>query len=554
MIGAVVIGSEEWGFQRGTIPKLDDTLRKLPKEAVARRCVAILNALAADRPDGFATVNRLLAQTLPEPEKSQLLLLLHKSKDSVFFEPLQQLVLLRRALAVCPADSGVAAESDQGVRLYVEASRLATDVIPSPDFDENAKKTEQWLNVASGMMTRMWITHPVHPTLWISRAIEIFEKLPESQPQLAAPAQRLKDALADGVGVPYSEATTLIRFLSLWSLRLKVDDVFRHPGAATFDPIQWREKLTIPANQIERFLDRRSRRLDDALDDALPGGMTGIIPFRDRPLLRFSDGTIAPIYPELLIEKLTPLMFWWSTTPAEQQRHWRTDWGLLAEAYASVVLDRIAKHTGCVFMPDVRQESEWQVDGILWSPDRRLALIEVSVGALRDAESAGGDDYLLKQGLHRIFVESSNKRGAPKSEGVQQLGRDVALLSEGKLQPFGIPDPVRVHPLLVVYERHVQTPGVWYYLDDEFTNSLPTNPAWPVAPLAVLTIEELESIEALAEAGKLRGNPPGILKLLRMWEASSRKKEAWWAFMERDFSNPPDNQRLRSLSDEWVKG
>ncbi len=547
----VVIGSDALGLPPGTVAELDDVLRKLAKEDVARRCVSLLNALAADRTESFGRVNKTLIGALPEPDRTMILSALRD--DTLFFEPLQQLVLLRRALVVCPSASDVSMQTDDGIRLYVRASRLATDAIPKPEEVSNGNRAGDWLSVAAGLMTRMWITHPVHPTRWIGRSIEMFERLPELRPELSPAADRLKEALASGLGVSFPIATTLIRFLSLWAIRLKVEEVFSNPNAAVFDPKTWMDKLNIPAADIAQFLDRTTLGIDDKLDNELPGGAIGIIPFRDRPLIRFSDGFVAPIYPELLIEKLTPLMFWWSSSPgAKQQHHWRADWGVLAEAYVALVLDRIAKKTDCTFVADIKKDEEWQIDGALWSGDDRVCLFEVSAGGMKDAASAAGDAGLLKEGLRWTFVESTG-RGKPKAEGVQQLGRDVRLLAEGVLRDYGVPLPSRVHPVLVTFDRRLQTPGVWFYLDDELTAVLPRDRPWDISPLAVMTIEDLEAIESLAEAGKLGGSPPGILKPLRLWEATHGKREAWWSCFAENWPKPPDNQRLKRTGEKWME-
>jgi hypothetical protein len=552
MIVQTVIDSAELGQTVGKVGDLDAALTRLPKEPVARRCVAILHALAADLRRAFSTVNSRLVIGLPDPERTRLLKAL-ENKGSVFFEPFQQLVLLRRALAVCPTEGDVALESDEGIRLYVAASRIATDVIRAPGIAKGDRKTDDWLKVAAGFMTRLWITHPVDPVLWIGRSIAIFEDLPKSRAELDAPAQRLKDALAAGLGVSYTVAMTLIRFLSLWSLRARPEQLAANPQIVGFDPRHWIESLKIPADEIQRFLDRTSRGLDDPLDDNLPGGQIGFIPLRDRPLLRFNDGTIAPVYPELLIEKMTPLVFWWTTTPGEEQKHhWAADWGVLAEAYALSVLERIAKRTACTFVPDLKQEGEWQVDGAIWSPDNRLVLVEVSAGALRDAEAIGGDAALLKSGLHRIYVESLRK-GRPKAEAVKQLARDVQLLIDRDLQKLGVPEPTRVYSLLVVFDRRLQAPGAWLYLDDELAAAFPKPTRWPISALAVITIEELESIEAMADAGKLAGEPPGILKALRLWEATSPRAQAWWHHMNRYWPDRPVNARIKKTGDDWAE-
>ncbi len=400
-------------------------------------------------------------------------------------------------------------------------------------------------------MNRFWITHPVNPYYSIARFIEMFETLPRVRPDVADAVDRLKDNLARSLDMTWDEATTLVRVLAIWPLRLKLEDVIARPSVVTFQPQSLANELTISSRAIDAFLARTARGLDDPFDDDLPGGATSLIPFRDRPLLRFNDETIAPIYPELLLDKLTPSIFWWSTEPAvKQRRHWRADWGKVAEAYAAVVLERIASATDCAFHTDVDQPGAWQVDAALWSRDNRVALFEITAGGLSDAASASADPEHLREGLHRMCVQSENA-GKRKAEGVLQLARDVRLLQEGQLQEKGLPDPIRVHPVLLTFDRRFQTPGLWLYLDDELTKAVPRELPWPLAPLAVLTIEELEIVEALAVAGQLGGEPPGLLKMLRLWEARSRKVEAWWVLLKGLWPSIPANTRLEAAYDKW---
>jgi hypothetical protein len=546
----VVMESPMLGLSRGSLTTLDGALKRLSKEAAARWCVALLNALAADRRQNFRNVNRLYASTLPSDLSNRLERVLRPG-DALFLEPLQQLVVLRRALAVCPKDGDVELVSDEGSRCYFDACRSAADIIPSPPFRKDINGTAACLRIAAGTMNRFWISHPVNPLYSIGRSVELFETQ-RSDAAVNEAVERLKAGLERGLNLPWTEATTLIRILAVAQLQFKLQDIIARPASVSFTPETLAAQLTISPELIARFLTRAARELDDPLDDSLPGGTTGLIPFRDRPLLRFADGSFAPIYPELLLEKLTPSMFWWSTEPGQRQRHhWKADWGKVAESYATMVLERIAASTGCTFRGDIGEPGRWQLDGAMWSPDRRTAVFEVTAGGLTDAAAASADPEQLRQGLHRLCVDSGT-RDKPRAEGVLQLARDVRLFVGGKLQEKGLPNPTRVHPVLLTFDRRFQAPGSWLYLDDELTKALPDSVQWPIAPLAVLTIEELEGVEALALAGRLKGEPPGLLKMLRMWEARSRKVEAWWAFLSRDWPTTPENERLEAAATRWL--
>jgi len=171
-----------------------------------------------------------------------------------------------------------------------------------------------------------------------------------------------------------------------------------------------------------------------------------------------------------------------------------------------------------------------------------VALFEVSTASLTDAAAFSGDVEVLRAALRTAFVQSERPGKPPENEAVLQLNRDIGLLRDGVLQKVLHLDKVeRVYPVLLGFERRLQTPGLWFYLDHELQSALPKENPWEVAPLAVLTIEDLEAVESLALAGKLKPSPPGILKLLRLWEASSRLLEAWWLSVHRDYPDVPDN-------------
>ena len=273
---------------------------------------------------------------------------------------------------------------------------------------------------------------------------------------------------------------------------------------------------------------------------------------RDRPLLQFQNGHIACVYPELIVEKITPAIFWWTTAPdKKQETHWKVEWGYVAEAYATFVLEQIAKATGCQFAADVKGEN-WQIDAVMWN-EHMVALFEVSTATLTDAVAMSGDMETVRAALRKAFIESERPGKPPEHEAVFQLKRDVTLLRDGVLQKvLPLAEIERVYPVLISFDRRLQTPGLWFYLDYELHQALPNDLPWPVAPLAALTIEDLEGVESLAMTGKLKGSPPGLLKLLRLWEAASRRREAWWLSVKTDYTDIPDNPRLKATGDEWI--
>jgi hypothetical protein len=83
---STTIDSNVLGLPKRSLEALDSVLGTLPKEQVAQGCVAILNALAANRTEGFRSVNMLYADSLPSEEKQALHKALEKP-DAAFLEP-----------------------------------------------------------------------------------------------------------------------------------------------------------------------------------------------------------------------------------------------------------------------------------------------------------------------------------------------------------------------------------------------------------------------------------------------------------------------------------
>src|SRR5262249_2007782 len=142
-------------------------------------------------------------------------------------------------------------------------------------------------------------------------------------------------------GLTFTETSRLVRFLSVWSIRLKPSDVFRDPSILRLRPDTFLQQTTFAADTLQRFLDRTAIDVSDGLTD--DGGSVSPLVFRDRPLLCFSDGSVAPVFPPFLLEKLTHDIFWWlKPLNADQQQQWQHHWGYIAESYALRILSRCA--------------------------------------------------------------------------------------------------------------------------------------------------------------------------------------------------------------------
>ena len=277
-----------------------------------------------------------------------------------------------------------------------------------------------------------------------------------------------------------------------------------------------------------------------------------MLPFRDKPFLRFRDDTVAPVMRELVLEKLTSDVFWWLKQPdVPQDMLWQQDWGYLTEGYLLWILGRIAAEHGSGFKSRIQWEGG-EVDAAMWFKGH-VALFEITSSSLSEAAGNMGDWEVLRSGLHRAFVESRRPGKPPNREAILQLAADIKALEGGHLRSdIPVDQVTRVYPVLLCVDRRARTPGVWPYLDSELRKAIP-DVKLPVAAVAPLGMEDLESLDELLRDrhGEFNKTPRGLLKVLRKWDVGRSVAGAWWQFEEVEFGNVPLNSYLVEAAAQW---
>lgn len=555
----VVITSQELGLPAGSLDALDAEVQRLSREQLVLRVVSVLTGLAADKSGRGRNVSLSLAGALGESHVVSKTL---RDPTSLFIEPLQQLVLLRRSLTVSSTEE-IDVWSDQGIESYVTASRYASDLIWTGGDPENAQSdAEASLQVVSNLLLRASLVEPPEITNWIARMRLMLTELPKSEPRAQVWAQRLRERIEYAFGLTFEEVAKFVGMMGLWSLRFtQLDQVFSPNVGVALNPDSWLSQTTLDKERLSKFFDRTALPTNVSLSDLTLGGPTSILPFRDRPFVRFADGNIAPVLPALVIEKVTYDLFWWSGTPDQKQaRPWQRDWGDLVEAYVVQLLAWIADQTGCHFRADVRWDTK-QVDAAMWFKGH-VALFEISAAMLTDAAAHGGDAQQLGAGLTQILVRSKSAGGTTKDEAIAQVVRDAKALLGGKLQAEIPLDAVtRVYPVVIAIDRRVRTPPLRFWFDAAFeTETSGFADRNRLAPLAVWGLEDLETIEQLVRNGDpcLKGTPRGILRLLRNWELlrdklpkTGKRAAAWKHFVGHQIPAPAINERLKVEADRW---
>ena len=556
----VLIGSAELALPAGSLAELDAEVSTLAHEPFVLRVASVLAGLAADRSAGYRNVSLSFAKVLGSSHPISKAL--NADAESLFLEPLQQLVLLRRALTA-PANGAVEVWSDKGVASYLNACRYAADIIPTTVDPGTAKtEAEASVQVAANFLLRASLAEPPQVTNWIARMRLMLNELPKANTEVKECVQRLRDRIEFAFGLTFEEVATFVGLLSLWSMRFtKLEDVFSPKAGIALNPDSWHSQTTIDKEHLVKFFDRTALSSSASLSDAAVGGPTSILPFRDRPFIRFADGNIAPVHPALVLEKVTYDLFWWSGTLDKKQEHpWQRDWGELVEAYVVQVLAWIAAQTGCGFKADVRWDTK-QIDAVMWFKGH-VALFEISAAMLTDVAAHSGEHERLAAGLAQILVRSKNADGKVKDEAIAQVVRDAKALLSGELGEEVSVEPItRVYPVVIAIDRRVRTPPLRYWFDEAFESELGTYADRArIAPLAVWGLEDLEAIEQLVRNAdpSLKGTPRGVLRLLRTWELvrnklpkTGKRAAAWKHFIGHEVLAPAVNERLKAEADKW---
>jgi hypothetical protein len=539
--------SSELALPAGTREALDACLVQLPRESVILQAVGLLNALSADRQARYRTVNgRYVKAARNAKIEVGALQVSLQDPDDVFLEPFQQLTLLRRAFAVCKESGSTPLHSTAGMQLYFDASRYASDVtrvVAGAAAVDGSLQT--WLEIATGMMPRLWLGQVPNANDWLARTVLMLEE--PTEPSIAARAEKLKKRFEEAVGLSQQDVSVLTLFLSYWAGVRTVDEIYDDPDVIRLDPDTWLRKTDIPSASLDTFFGRTARSWNEVLDDKDCGGPLSHLPFRDRPFIRFSNGSVAAVCADLVMEKLTGDLFWWLKAPDVPQREmWQADWGYLVEDYALRALSRIALGSGCNLQSRIPLPSG-EIDAAIRHKGH-VALVEITSSPIPDAAVHSGAFDELKKGLKHAFVERPQAGKPPYKEAVAQLARDIHALFAGEVPGLAsASDLLRVYPVVIALDKKIRTPGVWRYLDAELRAALSADQQVKVAALAVLALEDLEEVDqAVRErAGAIRGTPPGFLRLLRRWDIDRGPvAPSWWQYVDLCYPTFRRNQIL----------
>lgn len=561
-----VITSGDLGWPRGTPERLRELVATLPKELTVLKALHFAAALGVDKDNSYRTVDERLLRGAPD----ELLRRLDTVKRAnpgqlfVFFEPWQQLLLAEHAVRYGgTAATLVRLETAEGHALFLEACRIINDLSMPPAPPLTGEPIADALIVAANVIPRLWLMNPPNINNAIARLLIFLDELPRRHPEHTDAAAALRARFMEDLGVSFEDAVALNAFMGYWSIAPTVDAVLAGPNAVRIDPEIWLRETTIPRATFETLLARIAQPVEALCPEAPAGaGNPWFDPlsFRDRPLVRFPDGTLIVTMPEFLMEKASFEIFWWLTGGpggAAQRRAWQQAFGRLCESYVLDRLVELASPDGQEMLPNVRWNGG-ELDALLWHGDR-LAVVEVSSGFIPNAPKMSGDHIRLREALRNRYVEHVDTRGETTAEAVAQLARDIRWLIErrraGDLHGVPLRGIETIHPVVIAADRTVRTQGVWRYLDSELRTRLPEGLPWQVAPLAVLGLEDLEWIEQASRDRhpRLQQSLPPFLQVLRWWEFDVNRNRTFWQLLVDWLGEGQPNARLAYVSRAWLE-
>jgi len=255
----VTIDSAQLGLEPGGLAELDACVSQFPREQIILRTIAVLHAMAADRYRGSQALNETLARAASGDIQRRLTIALQQENSS-FLEPLQQLLVLRRAMTVCTETGTLDLTSDAPMRAYLDACRFAAD-ITSTQMTDTAIRVEQWIQIAANFSPRLWLTNPVNPNHWIARMRLMLDRLPEAIAALRPYADALKQRFPEAIGLSYVDVSTLVAFMGYWTMGLDPGQIFQDYNRVRLDPSTWLSQTDIPLERLMALLSKDRARL-----------------------------------------------------------------------------------------------------------------------------------------------------------------------------------------------------------------------------------------------------------------------------------------------------
>lgn len=259
---------------------------------------------------------------------------------------------------------------------------------------------------------------------------------------------------------------------------------------------------------LQKFMDLLSQTPNELFSNATPGipiesdRFFATHSFRNKPLIRFSNGTFAIIDPVAFMESFLTGTIFRLFDPGNESdaKRFIAYFGDAFEEYCASILKDIfpsipglADRTKFNVKLTGSSGEKAEIDGLIYYEDT-LIVIESKTGFIPDVSRSLGKNFL--EVVRKKFVEG---------KGIDQLHRNIKIILEnivmGSKLFTGI---IKIIPILLTYHSELGAPLINKWFSEEFTKKLASDTLkgfwmqkgdYRVSNPVVMTLDDLEGLE-----------------------------------------------------------
>ena len=548
----LTLGAAELLNAKATEADVAESLAPLPRDAVIRYAVRIINSMALDR---RLSEERDLVELLPASARLRLTQYERQTVVRVY-HPFQQLVLIHAASRFCSDQGDRSLSIEQMMRRWALCSLQINDLLMRAEIPTRIGRAEKALFVFAEEAARWELMNPSPPNQAIARLRAlVVSDIPQRGSTEHAAAARIRERFVGRLNIDFDLAFNLTAFLVYW-WRVQARGTPSNPDASTIAVNEWLVGSNISIEQQQMFLSRLSMtaaEITHAFSSFQGKWYHELVPFRRRPILKIDESHFAFLCPQFAVEKGGIDLLWLTTDEPGAPRQggfFTDDFGLLYDRYVRTILESLGDRLGGKYYPDVlwSDDDAGQIDGLIHS-HHTLFVIECKASLLSQRLLSSGTCEEVREDLERKFVQSDRPR-----KGIGQLLAALRWLhlqrtARKPVRGIDLTKITNVIPMLVVADRSLRFPVAALWLNHrmfELKAKLDIRTPGRLERLIVCGTDDLEALEHIAITGG-----ESLVTVLRRYITRGRDGEALWQHYTAPKAPHP---RLDKILDDWLAG
>ena len=521
-----------WGMLYGedvSESEFIDYIRQLPLDQVLWRLIALLQFCDISEPPAYRELDGRIRQLLPSVRAGRIAGQLSQGPPWIFFSRWQLLLAIKLVCTFACRDTGQAQMTDnQLLKLLL----MTNDFYPS---GESAIETTENLveDIKSTTLQGYSLIQGEHPESLIGRYAELFDRFAASENQSTFNTWvDIRQVLAEDLGIRLDAFKAVL--FALYSSTVPEGDEATLLQLGHLNPDTYFADTQLSQEELNRTLQLVTTSPDEVREQHLSrysdsiGNPVDLGVLLRKPVIELSDGSLAGISGQLLIQRYTCGLYWdihdvLSNDPNETQNRFlfQTFFGELHERYGRETLQRIeheqvgaGKQVRLLSEEDYLSTEGTNPDSLLietiGSSNTRCTLFEFKVGRPRYMASlVEGNVQAFEEDLSRKVEEGFN----------QELEFARQVMSGQRTVPGLLPQNEKAWIFVIVVTDPFPSMGMFLEsLKDVLANSPDLGNAKRYGPF-VLSLTELEQLETLP------GNR--VSQRLMDWSASTHRE---WPF------------------------